>query len=114
MSMTIDSYANSLLNTYAQQNSSTSKIENTLSKDLSTSTDEEMMEVCKEFEAYFVEQVFKAMKKMVPEEEESTSGVSTLDYFEDMLTQEYAKSATEGQGLGLAQMLYESMKRNQL
>lgn len=112
MSITLGSYAGNLLDTYATQNATTSKVENTLSKDHKNATDEELMEVCKEFEAYFVEQVFKAMKKMVPETEESTSGVNTLDYFEDMLTQEYAKSATEGEGLGLAKMLYESMKRN--
>lgn len=112
MSITIDNYANGLLDTYAAKNNSASKLEDKLSKDYKTSTDEELMEVCKEFEAYFVEQVFKALKKMVPEEEESTSGTNTLDYFGDMLTQEYAKSATEGEGLGLAQTLYESMKRN--
>lgn len=112
MSITLGSYAGSLLDTYATQNATSGKIDNALAKDYANSTDEELMEVCKEFEAYFVEQVFKALKKMVPEEEESTSGTNTLDYFEDMLTQEYAKSATEGEGLGLAQMLYESMKRN--
>ena len=54
---------------------------------------------------------------MVPEneDEESSSISSYMDYFGDTLTQEYAKSATEsnnGKGLGIAQMLYEQMKRN--
>ena len=36
-----------------------------------------------------------------------------MKMFGDTLTQEYEKSATEqGDGLGLAQMLYEQMKRN--
>ncbi|MBQ5917021.1 MAG: rod-binding protein, partial [Lachnospiraceae bacterium] len=82
----------------------------------SKSTDDELMKVCKEFEAYFTEQVFKSLERMVPEsDEESSSTSSYMDYFGDMLTQEYAKSSTEsnnGKGLGIAQMLYEQMKRN--
>lgn len=72
-------------------------------------SDEELMEVCKSFEAYLLEQVMKGMEKTIPYEEEKNP---YLDNFGDMLYQEYAKSATENQGLGLAQMLYESMKRN--
>lgn len=72
-------------------------------------TDEELMEVCKSFEAYFLEQVMKGMEKTI-----SSQGPKGpyLELFGDMLYQEYAKTATENQGLGLAQMLYESMKRN--
>lgn len=100
---------------YLSSSSSKAKaLSNTLSKDYSKASDEELMSVCKEFESYFVEQTFKAMEKMVPksEDEESGSGTSTLDMFKDNLIQEYASSATEGEGLGLAQMLYEQMKRN--
>lgn len=72
-------------------------------------TDEDLMEVCKSFEAYFLEQVMKGMEKTIPFEGDKNP---YLEHFGDMLYQEYAKSATEKQGLGLAQMLYESMKRN--
>ena len=90
-----------------------SNLEDKLSSDLSTSTEDELMDACKEFEAYFVEQMFKAMERMIPErEDESSTTKNTMDYFGDMLTQEYAKTATEGEGLGIAQMLYEQMKRN--
>lgn len=93
------------------------KLQNTLeNKDYSKGTNEELMNVCKEFESYFVEQVFKALEKMVPENEDKSSTTSSyMDYFGDMLTQEYAAAATEsdnGRGLGIAQMLYEQMKRN--
>ncbi len=46
--------------------SSASKLEETLNSDLSTATEEELMDVCKDFEAYFIEQMFKAMQRMVP------------------------------------------------
>lgn len=72
-------------------------------------TDEELMEVCKSFEAYFLEQVMKGMEKTIPYEEKKNP---YREYFGDILYQEYAKSATETQGLGLAQMLYEAIKRN--
>ena len=52
------------------------------------------------------------MQKMVPENEESSSS-DYMEYFGDTLVQEYAKSATnQGDGFGIANMLYEQMKRN--
>jgi flagellar protein FlgJ len=95
------------------KNSSAGNIKNKLeSTDYSKSTDDELMDACKEFEAYFVEQAFKAMQKMVPENEEGSSS-DYMEYFGDTLVQEYAKSATnQGDGFGIANMLYEQMKRN--
>ena len=85
------------------------KLDNT---DFSGASDEELMEACKSFEAYFVEQAFKGMEKMIPKDEESSS-TSYTDMFKDKLYQEYADAATERRdGLGIAQMLYEQMKRN--
>lgn len=79
-------------------------------KDYSTATDEQLYEACKQFEAYFVEQVFKAMRATVPKSAASTA--SALDMFEDNLYQEYAKQTAENGQLGLAQQLFEQMKRN--
>lgn len=121
MSMSLDGlysqYSDLYTSNSAKKAAAADKLKDTLSTtDYSKSTDDELMEVCKEFESYFTEQVFKALERMVPESEESSSGVSSyMDYFGDMLTQEYAKSATEsdgGKGLGIAQMLYEQMRRN--
>ncbi len=75
-----------------------------------TATDEEIMEVCKEFEAYLVEKVFDQMKDALTDSEEEESDY--LSYFGDMMYQEYAKTISENGELGLAQQLYESMKRN--
>ena len=75
-----------------------------------SATDEEMMEVCKEFEAYLVEKVFDRMKDAMTDSEEEESDY--LSYFGDMMYQEYAKTIAENGELGLAQQLYESMKRN--
>ena len=76
------------------------------------SSDEDLMNVCREFEAYFTEQVFKAMYKMVPENKEQDSSTKQLTgYFKDQMTAEYAKQSSQGDGLGIAQMMYEQMKR---
>ena len=97
---------------YGQSSNNANNIKNKLENtDYTTSTDDELLDACKEFESYFVEQVFKALQKMVPENEESDS--KYMDMFGDTLIQEYAKSATnQGDGFGIANMLYEQMKRN--
>ncbi|MBQ3029026.1 MAG: rod-binding protein, partial [Lachnospiraceae bacterium] len=64
----------------------------------------------KEFEAYLVEQVFDRMKDAMTDSEEEESDY--LNYFGDMMYQEYANVVAENGELGLAQQLYESMKRN--
>ncbi|BCJ97326.1 rod-binding protein [Anaerocolumna chitinilytica] len=95
----------------AQANStkSSSKIEDTLNKNLKNASDDELMDVCKTFESYMVEQMFKEMKKSVGSEEEESPYVS---YFGDTLYQKYAEDIVDNGGMGIAQMLYESMKRN--
>lgn len=89
-----------------------SKLENQLQTDYSGATDDELMDACKQFEAYFLEQVFKAMVKTIPSEENSGSTSSMLDYYKDQMVQNLAEQSTEQNSLGLAQMLYEQMRRN--
>ncbi|MCM1043978.1 MAG: rod-binding protein [Candidatus Gastranaerophilales bacterium] len=92
---------------------SASKLEGQLGKDYSEATDDELMDVCKQFEAYFLEQVMKAMVKTIPSQEsESSSTNSLLSYYKDEMIKEVASESTERSGLGLAQSLYEQMKRN--
>ena len=120
-------YANS---TYTNQ--TTNSISNKLnSTDFSKATDDELMEVCKDFESYFVEQMLKSMAKMSSVDgsnsdniyaslfgvtEDSDSGMNTLSsYFGDELMSSMADKVVEnqsGKGLGIAQTLYEQMKRN--
>ncbi len=75
--------------------------------------DEQLMDACKQFESYFVEQMFKEMMKTVPDTEYSFKATGTMvDYYKDNMVQEIASMSTESGGLGLAQMLYEQMKIN--
>ena len=81
-------------------------------KDMSQATDEELMDACKEFEAYFMEQVMKEMIKTTKLDGEDESSNTMVDYFKDTAIADLAKESTEQNSLGLAQMLYEQMKRN--
>lgn len=94
--------------------SKSNKLKSTSSTDLSGSTDEELMEVCKEFESYFVEQVLKqAMDTFTTGDEVSSGSMSTLQsYYKDNLIKEYSAKITENEDMGLAKTLYEQMKRN--
>lgn len=106
------------MDSVSDTSSSTSELEKTLgSGDLSNASDDELMQVCKDFESYFIEQMFKSMEKMIPkdeDEDESSSMSSMTDYYkEEMMSKyaEYASGSDGGKGLGIAQTLYEQMKR---
>lgn len=106
------------MDSVSDTSSSTSELEKTLgSSDLSNASDDELMQVCKDFESYFIEQMFKSMEKMIPkdeDEDESSSMSSMTDYYKEEMMSKYAEYASEsdgGKGLGIAQTLYEQMKR---
>lgn len=116
MSISLDGISSLYTSEYTQANDSTTKLESTLNNtNVDSASDEKLMEVCKEFESYLLEQVFKEMKKTVlkdDDESELGSCSKTLEYFEDTLVQEYASMATEKCDLGIAKQMYEQMKRN--
>lgn len=93
--------------------SGSSSLSNKISAASSETSDDELMDVCKEFESYLLEQVFKNMEKTVSLDGDEDSSTSQLvDYFKDQTISEIASEATDTQGTGLAQMLYEQLKRS--
>lgn len=95
--------------------SKATKLQNKLENSGKTADDQELKEACKEFEAYFVEQMFDAMMettKLFSDEEENGYASKMVDYFKDSAVQELCSNVTEGQGIGIANILYEQMKRN--
>lgn len=112
MSISIGSdslYTSSLVHT--KKSSNATQIENTLNKDLSNATDEELLESCKSFETYLIEQVVEQVKKTMTSSEEDEN--TYLSYFGDTLYEEVAEQITESGQLGIANQLFEAMKRNQ-
>ena len=86
---------------------------NAINKNYEKATDEELMNACKQFESYFIEQVYKEMINTIPEEEYSSQATSTLvDYYKEQMVREMATTTSEQSGMGIARMLYEQMKRS--
>ncbi len=111
--MDIDGLTSAYSDIYKSSSQSASKLENQLKTDYSKATEDELLGACKQFEAYFVEQMFKAMVKTIPTNESlSGSSANMLDYYKDEMIQKLAADSTEQNSLGLAQMLYEQMRRN--
>lgn len=108
---------NSLYTDYVTSTAANNKASSLTSKseaDYSNASDEELMDVCKEFESYFLEQVFDAMldtAKVFSDEDENSYASKMVDYFKDTAVQEIASQATDQNGLGIAKTLYEQMKR---
>ena len=77
--------------------------------------DKELMEACKSFEAYFLEQIFKEMYKSVDALKPETGDNATntlVEYFRNETLQDVCANSVENQSNGFAQMLYENLKRN--
>lgn len=98
------------------QNTTASKLKESVEgKDYSQASDDELLDVCKQFESYFLEQVFKEMQKTVDCFKDDTGdkpNSNLVNYFNDEFIQDLASKSTETQGMGLAQTMYEQMKRN--
>ena len=113
--MDIGSFSTNYMDYLSEQNSTSSaKLSDSLKNaDYSQATQEELLDACKQFEAYFIEQMYKGMLKTIPENEETSNYTSTImDYYKDQMIQGIAEETSKQSGLGLAQMLYEQMKRN--
>ena len=96
-------------------NQSASSLQNKLTDaDYSKASDTELMDACKQFEAYFIEQMYKGMMKTIPQSEETSNYTSSMmDFYKDQMIQSVAEEISDQNGgFGLAQMLYEQMKRN--
>lgn len=98
---------------YKTADPSSTKLENSLGGGLKGATDDELMDACKAFESYFVEQMYKEMLKTIPtNDDDSTANKTMLDFYKDQMVQKISSETSEQGSLGLAQMLYEQMKRN--
>ena len=92
------------------------KMNNIKRTDYTNATDDELMDACKQFEQYLVEMVMDEVMDTVDifgtGEPSSSAMASSQDLMKDSMVQTMAKQLTDGSNLGIAQELYESMKRN--
>lgn len=103
-------------NYLSKSSAATAKMDQIKNRDYENASDEELMDACKQFEEYFVEMTLKEVFKTVDlfgMGESSSGAMSTSkDLMKDGIVQKFAEKLTEESNLGLAQQLYESMKRN--
>lgn len=78
-------------------------------------TDGEMLSACEDFEVYLLQKMFQTMEESAKifSDDEEEEGSEYLDMFSENMYQAIAENmVSSGNGLGIAQMLYESMTRN--
>lgn len=102
--------------TSAANNASTAKtdsLKNSVHGLSSNSSDEELMEVLKDFESYFVEQMIKQMKETFTDDDKESSVASQYtDTFMDYAIEDIADILLDEVGGNMTQQLFEQMKRN--
>ena len=99
--------------TQKADNSKTDGLKNSVNGLSSQSTEEELMEVLKDFESYFMEQIIKKMKETFTDEDEESSLASQYtDTFMDYAIEDVADILLDEVGGSMTQQLFEQMKRN--
>ena len=78
--------------------------------------DEQLMDACKQFEAYLWEQIYKEMEKAAKafsdDEEGDAYAANMTDYFKESVIQQVSAQTADERSNSLAQLLYEQAKRN--
>ncbi len=108
MDMSVDK--TSLYSQYsAITNSNSQALEKATSINAKESTDEELLDACKQFEQYFIRQVMKEMKNTIPKD--SLIGDNEyMDMFEDRMLDAMAETISDNAKLGLAEQMYENLR----
>lgn len=103
------------LSTQAAQSNKASALQSKLENSSQNASDEELMDACKEFEAYFVEQLFDTMlestKMFSDDKDENSYGSKMVDVFKNTALQQLSSQVADSGSIGLARTLYEQMKR---
>ena len=75
--------------------------------------DKKLKEACKDFESFFLYYVFKEMKKTVPEYDivKKSNGEKI---YESFYMEKITKKMAEKGGIGLADMIYNSLKQEKI
>ena len=91
----------------------TKKLTDSVKKAESTTDDEELMKACKSFDSYMVEQIMAKMEEISHiDGVDSEKDNEYMSMFNDTFIKDKAEILTKNTDLGIAKMLYESMKRN--
>ena len=70
---------------------------------------ESLRQSTREFEALYINEMFKAMRKTIPEGGLIEKDMSQ-DIYEEMMDMERARIASEGKGIGLGQAMFDQLR----
>ncbi len=89
-------------------------VKNNINKVSSDTTSDELMEVCKDFVSYFVEEILKEIKENLTNDEEDEDGSTAMltDFHMESAIETISDAMMDQSGLNFTQQLYEQMKRN--
>ena len=93
---------------YIPTQDNTSKLSGKLTSAYTDKDDAKLKETCQEFESLFINMMMKEMRKTVPESELLSSSFAT-DTYQEMLDEEISKSASKGNGIGIADAMYKQI-----
>jgi flagellar protein FlgJ len=93
------------------QSDKAQNLQKTIDSQLNAKDDQKLKDSCHELESVFISQLIKCMRDTVPKDsllgDDFGQGV-----FQSMLDDEYAKSISQTDTIGLSKMLYDQLKFN--
>lgn len=97
------------------EQSKAENFENILKQATETKDDTKLKEACKEFEAYFVNYIFKQMQNSVYSINKDGGIIKRNqgeEMFTEMLNEKYSAVAAEQGGIGLGNMMYKQLSKS--
>ncbi len=109
--MEIRGIGNDITSAYSQITESESTVtdfKKIIDQAISEKDDKELKKACEDFEAYYVQRLFKEMRKTIPDgglfEQSNEKNIYT-----EMLDTEYSNVVSENSGTGIAKILYKQL-----
>lgn len=100
------------INTVTKTNLETDNFKQALNNAIENGENKELKKACVEFESYFLNTMFKSMRKISIFDENGILGKSNAEkIFQEMLDTELTKKMANQGGIGLADMMYKQLNR---
>lgn len=99
------------INKAKQASIETDNFKQTLDNAINSGQDDELKEACTEFESYFLNMMFKSMRKIVVSNGGIFGKSNAEKIFQDMLDEQMTDKMAKQGGIGLANMMYKQLSR---
>ena len=96
-----------------RQNNDNDNFQRVLEAAVASQDDAELLMAAKEFESYFIHVLLREMRNTIPDDDENRLFPKSHGerIFQDMLDEEKARQMTQAGGIGLAQKMFQQMRR---